>query len=194
MKSFFKCLSLLLLFCLSAANLEAKGTESLETFKPVESPFIRAPKKIKKTARIRIGIKLSPYEKIVVRGHSGKRKVSFRKDVVLKNYLRARFDKANHFYIGDWHVETRPLSWKKEQNLLKMELSFFKRYGDDRSLEDYVGKMEVSGIAKGSNYVYLFETHKKMIFRNKHGHPIVDVEVGPISNKKNATVAKRKKR
>ena len=80
-----QCLSLLLLFCLSAANLEAKGTESLETFKPVESPFIRAPKKIKKTARIRIGIKLSPYEKIVVRGNSGKRKVSFRKDVVLKN-------------------------------------------------------------------------------------------------------------
>ena len=42
-----------------------------------------------------------------------------------------------------------------------MELSFFKRYGDDRSLEDYVGKMEVSGIAKGSNYVYLFGDSQK---------------------------------
>ena len=75
-----------------------------------------------------------------------------------------------------------------------MELSFFKRYGDDRSLEDYVGKMEVIGLAKGNNYVYLLETHKKMIFRNKHGHPIVDVEVGPIKSQKNTTVAKRKRK
>ena len=194
MNSFIKYLSLLLVFCFGASNLVAKGTENLENFKPVESPFLRAPKKIKKTARVRIGIKLSPYEKIVVRSNTGKRKISFKKNVELKNYLRARFDKTNHFYIGDWHVETRPVSWKKEQNLLKMELSFFKRYGDDRSLEDYVGKMDVSGITKGGNFVYMFDAHKKSIFRNKLGHPIVDVEVGPIKRKRPANIAKRKKK
>lgn len=194
MKSFFQRLSLLLSLCLMPLDAYAVSTDNLETFKNVKSPFLRAPKKIKKTARIRVGIKLSPYEKVVVRDNSGKRKVSFKKDIVTRNYLRARFDKTNHFYIGDWHVETRPLSWNKEQSLLKMELSFFKRYGDDRSLEDYVGKMEVTGLAKGNNYVYLLETHKKMIFRNKHGHPIVDVEVGPIKSQKNTTVAKRKRK
>ena len=109
--------SILIMFTVFAltATASAKGTEKLETFKNVDNPFLRTPKKLNKTARIRVGMRLNPYEKIVVRDTSGKRKVSFKTSLPLKNYLRARFDKTNHFYMDQWRVETRPLSWDKQR-------------------------------------------------------------------------------
>lgn len=194
MISIFKCVAVMYSMFLYSHISLASNTENLETFKKVDSKFLRNPKAIQKTARIRIGVKLNPFEKIVVRNKSGKRKISFKKAVVLKNYLRARFDKVNHFYMDEWHVQTRPVAWDKDTKKLSMELSFYKRYGDDRSLEDYVGQVKVDGVAQGSNYIYNFETHKKMVFRNKHGHPILDVEVGPMGLKNPKNIARRKKR
>ena len=138
---------------------------------------IRSPNQPAKIARVRIGVELLPFDKLMLKDRTGAVAPKFRPAPAIKNNIRARIDSTNHFYMNDWHVETIPLSWHKETKSFKIKMRFYKRYGDHKSLEEVIGMIDVEGILNGQNYIYDFKASKKANFLNLLGEPILDVKV-----------------
>ena len=145
--------------------------------KSIES-LVRMPKQSPRLARVRLAVELTNYKKFLVRNNYAKVSEMFRPLKPIKRHLRARIEKTNHFYIGDWHIETIPVKWSKEKMHLTMKLRFFRRYGTSNNLEESVGSTIISGHIEGHDYIYNFQGAKKLKFKNLMGHPLVDVNIG----------------
>ena len=142
----------------------------------LDVPF-RYPKKNQKVARFRLSIELTPYLKYLVRDINGRVKEAFRPAMPLKHNLRARIDKKNHFYMGKYHIETIPLSWEKKQKKLQLQIKFYKRYGDDKNLEELLGSTKAVGFLRGEKHLFVFETSKRAKFYNALRHPLLSVHI-----------------
>lgn len=155
---------------------------------------IRYPKQAPKLARVRLAIKLVNYRKFLVRNDYSKLKEMFRPIKPIKHHLRARIEKANHFYIDKWHIETVPMRWNRKSKNLTMKLRFYKQYGNKNKLEEAIGSTIISGHLKGQGHLYSFIGSKKIKFSNILGHPMLDVEVGsPIKSSSNISDSLKKK-
>ena len=140
---------------------------------------VRMPKQSSKLARVRLKVQVTDYERLLVRQSNGEMKHAFKPRKPFGHNLRARIEKVNHFYLGRWHIETQPLSWSKELNVLRMRLKFYKTYGSSQDVEERVGSVLVKGSLKGKDFLYSFTGSKNIQFKNKLGQPIADISVGP---------------
>ncbi|NRA65073.1 MAG: hypothetical protein HRU19_11365 [Pseudobacteriovorax sp.] len=155
--------------------------------------FVRLPKAPKKEARVRLGIKLVPYQKVKVRTSAGTDQIRFTKTRPIIRNIRAQISKVNHFYIGDWHIEAEPKKWDKIAKNLTYQLRLYKRYGKDKNLEEYVGSMVVSGQLKGSQFLYAFQGKEALLYKNRNQHSIVELHVmPPIEPRRVSDVARKK--
>lgn len=176
---------LALLVLLSPLYLQA---ESLETIKMGENKFIQFSNETKQIAKVRIPIKIYPYEKVLIYGSSGEKRQEFRQLPPMEHTLRARIEQVNHFYIGEWHIETIPQSWSRASRVLELDVRVYKRYGEQRELEESIGKMRLKSILQGEDFVYNAQGFAQSRFVNKNAQPIVRIELGRLYD--NDTVAK----
>lgn len=133
----------------------------------------------KDPVRVRIGLKLVPYSKVYTKSTNGTQKVSHVKAEASSHTLRARLDKVNHFYLNDWHIESKPVSWIRNTKRYEVQLTFFQRYGAYGKLEKRVGALKLNGnLHKQHENIYVLSGVAKKRFNDKFGAPVLDVISG----------------
>ena len=183
---FFIVLAILVLEPTGYSRVQLKSINTGDT-------FVRLPKTAKKVARVRLGLQIVPYKKLVVTGKDGVNRIGFAKNRAIKRNLRSRIEKTTHFYVDRWHVELEPSSWDKTSKKLKYRIRLYKQYGNSRELEEQIGSIDVEGILVGSRFVYSFEGQGSVKFKNKSGQPIGELYVQrPFNSGRKLNVAKYK--
>jgi hypothetical protein len=91
--------------------------------------------------------------------------------------LRARIDRPNHFYFGDWHVETIP-GGKTEAGELKMRLSLSRTFGEDHELEEHVGDLDVQGgLSRLEPGLFGFNGKAGSRFQGRNGDLAAEIQI-----------------
>ena len=127
---------------------------------------------------VRIGLLLTSYQKLVTI-KEGKRLVRHQPMKELRHTLRSRLNKKNHFFVGDYHIESRPMAWDRENQRYAVRMTISRRYGAFGQLEEVVGSVDVHGVLgdRQGNVFVLYGSAKKR-FRDKFGNPVLDVIAG----------------
>lgn len=129
--------------------------------------------------RVRIGLRLTPFKKLVNKGREGAGEVRFIPAEPLRHTLRARLNKTNHFFVGEWHIETRPTLWIAKTRRYEVELHVFRRYGAFGQLEENIGVVPLSGVLDEQEdklFVLLGVARKRL--RDRFNNPYLDVVAG----------------
>lgn len=178
---------------LLCARLWAVEPGNLSTFNMGENPLgpVSEPPEV---ARVRLPIKLTAYESIMVQNQHGVRRIEHKPLAPLDYNLRATINRTNHFYLSDWHIESVPIKWDRDQKSWRAELKFYKRYGQEQDLEEFVGTLGIAGqlLGEGQDKVYRFAGKGQQRFQNKRGSPVLDVELGHGVSEAKGNVAKGK--
>ncbi len=179
---------------LFSASLWAVELGNLSTFRMGEDPLgpVSEPAEV---ARVRVPIKLTSYEQVLVQNQHGVRRIEAKALAPADYNLRATINRTNHFYLSDWHIESVPMQWEKDQKMWKAELKFYKRYGQEQELEEYVGTLPISGrlLGEPKDKVYKFSAQSRQQFNNKRGSPLLIIEVGRNLSEPKGNVAKGNK-
>ncbi len=142
-----------------------------------EKTEVRDPKPSPKMARMRMKVKITPYQKLLVKDRFGNLENNFKPTTSIERNLRARIDHANHFYIDQWHIESVPQAWSSDTKTIKFKLRIYKLYGKHKSLEQSIGTLDAEGTLSGENYVFNFSGNAKGKYSNVLGDPVVEIEV-----------------
>ncbi|MEZ4743118.1 MAG: hypothetical protein R3B45_11850 [Bdellovibrionota bacterium] len=129
-------------------------------------------------AKVRIGLRLTPFRKVVYATKNGQTLTKYRPDPMLARTLRARINKVNHFFFDEFHVETKPLNWSKEKKILKMRLKINRVYGPYGKVEEKLGHIDITGRLTGQDGLYVLEGVGRGRFVDKRKNPVVDVVAG----------------
>ena len=129
-------------------------------------------------ARYRIPLKLVEYRPVVVKKTDGTLKSELKPFKQKQVTLRARIDIPNHFYIGEWHIETVPVKFTNHDKKYRLLVRFSKVYGVKGTLEESVGFLELDGNLKGKNYLYQFHGYAKKTFKSKNLKLLLQIELG----------------
>jgi hypothetical protein len=147
--------------------------------------------------QVRIGIKITPFRQIVVKSAvSGKDKESEVQHVAqeaIRHTLRARLNRVNHFYVNNFHVETRPLKWVKQSRDYTVQLTIYRQFGRNSEVEETIGSMQISGVLEvQTDGIYVLNGAAFKRFRNKFNAPSLDVAAGykPADNSVGKATAK----
>jgi hypothetical protein len=167
--------------------IEKGKIKSLDTGENPYGPIIEAPK----VARVRIPIKLTHFEEVLIQSQQGTKRIEAKALRPVLYNLRATINRTNHFYLTDWHIETVPMKWDRELGEWLVELKFYKRYGEESELEEYVGVLPLSGRLIGKEDIMTLDAKGIQKFTNKKGTPLLLVEAGKILNQDKGNVAKR---
>jgi hypothetical protein len=135
--------------------------------------------KAKVPVRVRIGLRLTPFKKVVTEARDGASTTRFVPLEPLRHTLRAQLNKANHFFVGDYHVETQPLSWVRQSRRYQVRLKVYRRYGAFGQLEESVGSADLSGVLEEqeANVFVLLGVARKRL-RDKFQNPVLDIVAG----------------
>ncbi len=176
-------------YLLATRSLFAVETGNISTIQTGESALttINEPKDV---ARVRVPLRLTRFEPIVVQSEQGTRRIEHKSLAPISYNLRATINRSNHFYLADWHIETIPMKWEKDARRWQVELKFYKRYGQEQELEEFIGTLPLQGRLVGDERLFTLETQSKQQFKNKRGSPVLTVEAGAMANEK-GNVARR---
>jgi hypothetical protein len=188
MGQFVRALSLSA-FLLASRTLFAVEMGNLSTIQTGESSLttVSEPKDV---ARVRIPLRLTRFESIVVENAEGTRRMESKAMAPISYTLRATINRSNHFYLEDWHIETIPMKWEKETRNWQVEVKIYKRYGQEQELEEFIGTQSLKGRLVGEDRLFTLETQSRQQFNNKRGSPILLLESGAIALEK-GNVARR---
>lgn len=129
--------------------------------------------------RVRIGLRLTPFIKVVQKEQNGQQTTRFIPAEPLRHTLKARINGINHFFVSDWHIETKPLKWIKKTGRYDIKLTFYRRFGAFGQLEDLVGSVDLAGtLDLEKNQVYVLIGVVRQRLRDKLGSPYLDVVAG----------------
>jgi len=132
-----------------------------------------------KPRRVRIGLRLTPYKKIITRQLNGKIDTRYIEAQALRHTLRARLNEPNHFYLGDWHVETVPTKWTKQTGHYEVQVRISERYGPYGQLEEDLGSIKLTGkLEEQERTIDVLVGVARQRFRDKFGNPKLDVIAG----------------
>ena len=175
------------------AAIEAGQLSTISTGDDSFSGLLTEPAEV---AKVRLPIKLTNFEQIIIRNPQGVQRIEHKSLAPVNYNLRATINHSNHFYISDWHIETVPMKWDKDKKLWDAQIKFYKRFGQDQELEEFVGTMSIAGklLDRDQGMVYLLETKGRQQFQNKRGNPLLLAEVGQFAIEQKGKVAKRDKK
>jgi hypothetical protein len=139
---------------------------------------VRTPETAPRAARVRILVKFTEYDKLLIKNDQGTVRTEYRAVRTRQHTLRARIERNNHFYVGDWHIETTPIAFAKETMKYSVSLHFSKKYGVGWDMEEYVGRTAVNGTLAGKDFLYDLIGANSAKFFNSQGNPLLDVEIG----------------
>jgi hypothetical protein len=176
-------------FLLATRSLFAAEMGNLSTIQTGESSLttVTEPKDV---ARVRIPLRLTRFEPIVVQNAQGTRRMDHKAMAPVSYTLRATINRSNHFYLADWHIETIPMKWEKETRNWQLEIKVFKRYGQEQELEEFIGTHSIQGRLLGNDKLFTLEAQTRQLFNNKRGSPVLLLETGSIAVEK-GNIARR---
>jgi hypothetical protein len=135
--------------------------------------------KAKTPVRVRIGLRLTPFKKVVTQARDGAATTRFVPLEPLRHTLRAQLNKVNHFFVGDYHVETQPLSWVRQSRRYQVRLKVYRRYGAFGQLEEMVGNADLSGVLEEQEAnVFVLLGVARQRLRDKFQNPVLDIVAG----------------
>lgn len=135
----------------------------------------------KDAARVRIPLRLVRYETVVLQDLDGVKRMEQKALAPLSYNLKATVNRSNHFYIADWHIESVPMKWEREARQWTVELKFYKRYGQEQELEEFIGNLPLNGRLVGEDKLFTLDAKAHQKFNNKRGNPVLLVEAGAIA-------------
>lgn len=141
-------------------------------------------------ARVRIPLKLTSFEQVVIKGEDGIRRMESKPLTPVRLNFKATINRTNHFYLSGWHVESVPTKWDRDSKRWDVEVKFYKRFGEETELEEYVGSMPITGQLIGADMLYTLEAKGQQKFTNKSGNPLLLVEVNSPRYVKKGNVAR----
>lgn len=148
---------------------------------------VEAPQEV---ARVRIPLRLTHFEAITVAAREGGKRMEYKPLAPMTYHLRATVNRSNHFYLSDWHIESVPMKWQKASKQWEVELKFYKRYGQEQELEEFIGNLPLKGRLMGGEMLFTFDTQAKHTFMSKRSTPVLTVEAGTTALEK-APIARR---
>ncbi len=131
-------------------------------------------------SRLRIPLTIKGFERVPAAGSGGA--ANGARDVIIprraQNFnLKARMDRPNHFYFGDWHFETLPTG-KTPSGEVQFKMSLSRTFGEGGELEEHVGDMDLrGGIARSEPGVYEFMGKSGARFTGRSGDALVEIQV-----------------
>lgn len=143
---------------------------------------VRQNGKVIPVARVRIPMALTVYNGIPVRAQTGGLRMEYRPGTIVKHTMRARMERINHFYVGQWHIETVPVAWQRETKRYTVKIRFYKRHGQGEELEESIGTTQVAGVLADGPEKLVFNFSGKSLakFKDTKGNPLLDVAIGPF--------------
>ncbi|HYX32508.1 MAG TPA: hypothetical protein VE954_05295 [Oligoflexus sp.] len=189
MGQFVRALSLSA-FLLATQALFAAEVGNLSTIQTGESSLTTVVSEPKDVARVRIPLRFTRFEPIIVQNAQGTRRMEHKAMAPVAYTLRATINRSNHFYLSDWHIETVPMKWEKETRNWQVEIKVYKRYGQEQELEEFIGTQSLQGRLVGIDKLFTLETQTRQQFNNKRGSPLLLIESGSIAVEK-GNVARR---
>lgn len=182
----------IVIFCASVSSAVASTDSPVGVAREqmVSRPNVSGPDPLEnqlenQVERLRIQLRVTPYAKVPTKTPDGTAEhPSYMSGKTLTHILRARVDKPNQFYIGDWHVDTTPVRWLKRTNRYQTRLEIYRRYGEFGQLEESLGTFTVTGmLKKQADGLYVFYGFAQKRFRDREGHPVVDIAAGQREDK-----------
>ena len=129
--------------------------------------------------RVRIGLRLTPFKKLLGKQKEGAPETHYVPMEPLRHTLRARLNKPNHFFVGDYHVETKPLKWVRKSRRYEVQLDLYRRYGAFGQLEEFIGSVNLNGVLEEQeDKVFVLLGTARQRFRDKFGSPVIDLVAG----------------
>ncbi len=129
--------------------------------------------------RVRIGLRLTPFKKVLAKSREGVNETHYVPMEPLRHTLRARLNKANHFFVGDYHVETKPLKWIRKSRRYEVQLDLYRRFGAFGQLEEFVGSVQLNGVLEEQeDKVFVLLGTARQRFRDKFQNPVIDLVAG----------------
>ena len=179
----FMGLMIILAFPLTQQGIAQEFSDGTPPSAQWQAPKAENAKVVKKDSdqppRVRIGLRLTPFKKVTTRNKDGTASNRFVPVEPIRHTLRARLNKPNHFFIGEWHIETKPITWIKKTRKYQVQLSVHKRFGAFGQLEDFVGNVTLDGVLdEGDDNVHVLLGVARQRLRDKFGHPVLDVVAG----------------
>jgi len=176
-------LMIILVFPLMQQGIAQEFTDGALPTAPWQAPKAENVKVVKKEsdqpARVRIGLRLTPFKKVTTRDKTGSSSSRFVPIEPIRHTLRSRLNKPNHFFIGEWHIETKPLAWIKKTRKYQVQLTVHRRFGAFGQLEELVGSVVLDGVLdEGDDNVHVLLGVARKRLRDKFGHPVLDVVAG----------------
>lgn len=129
--------------------------------------------------RVRIPVSLQAWNTVSTKGRDGTKQDSRIAQKPLTHVLRARIEKSNDFYVGDWRIQTTPIRWLKSTGQYQVRLELFRRFGEAGQIEESLGSVNLTGILqKQSDGLYMVQGTAKRRFNDSTGQPVANLEVG----------------
>jgi hypothetical protein len=129
-----------------------------------------------KGPQVRIAIK---FTKLKPNGTDKRGQIKFAAGDIKRHVLRARLNKINHFYLDNYHVETKPISLVKASNQVRMRLTISRTHANEKKMEELLGSIEVAGkLHKTGENLYMLRGEAGKRLLHPSGQPMVDVVAG----------------
>ncbi len=144
---------------------------------PAEAKILN--KQAAEPARVRIGLRLTPFKKVTTRGRDGSIESRWVPMEPLRHTLRARLNKNNHFFVGDYHLETKPTKWVRKSRRYEVAIDVYRRYGAFGQLEEFLGTTTLIGVLEEqeNNLFVVYGVARKRL-RDKMQSPVLDIVAG----------------
>jgi hypothetical protein len=194
-------LAVMLFSSAGLANSLGPGTVAAnppESFNMSDADQIR--QKDGQPAQVRVGLRLLSFISAKTQSLKGDIKTITRPGEEVKRTLRARMNQQNHFIVGDYHIESIPLSFIKQSGQYSLRLRIAKRLGNYGEVEEAVGSLDVQGKLEriaGNPGLYVLKGASAKQFNDSMGRPLLKVVAGfgeahlPNSTISNATPSNR---
>ena len=131
------------------------------------------------TPRVRIPLSFKAWSDVETMAPDGKMKKSRIAGKAISQVLRARIERSNDFFLGNFRVKTTPIRWLKRSNQYQVKLEVFKRLGEDGTLEENLGSVTLTGVLeKQDDGLFVLNGTARRLFRERTGEPILDFDAG----------------
>jgi hypothetical protein len=149
----------------AAAQIHSNTNENIAETKP--------------TNRIRIPIVLKSWQEVSAVDSSGRETTSRIVGQPVSQILRARIERSNEFYVGNFRIKTVPMRWLRNSQQYQIRLEVFQTAGSSSQIEASLGSVILTGNAKKqTDGLYLLTGTARRLFRSKAGEPILDFTAG----------------
>ena len=146
----------------------------------------------KETQRVRIPITLKTWQTVEALDAKSQATTSRIVSQPVPHVLRARMERANDFYLGDWRVKSVPMRWLRNSQQYQVRLEVYRRLGETGQIEESLGSITLTGrLHKQQDGLYILNGTARRVFRNKSGDPILDFAAGQQPVEKKSTAVSR---